>query len=478
MNKQPNFLLIVTDQHRLEAVGAYRDTPCRTPHIDRLAAEGVRFENAYTACPVCMPARATLMTGLYPHSHGLLTNTSRTAPGVADTPHVLPRRLQQVGYQTGYTGKWHLGDTESPFGPAGCMKPSDYGFVGQDFLGHGGGGHRYDEYRQYLARRGYEHRVVAEPKHPVKGCGELAGPPESTVAWFLADHTMQLVDRFSPGGNPSSPFFIWHNFWGPHEPYFAPKQYVDMYRNVEIPPWPNFHWPARNIPGPHHAKLLPDHEQLTWNDYAETIRYYYAITSLIDDQIGRMRTHLEQTGQWDNTIVIFCADHGETIGSHGGLTDKGWHHFDETHRIPLIVRLPDGNGAGMVREELVSLADLAPTITDLAGGSTRGFQGESMVPLLRGDAGGWRDFVVTEFAGVNHDMGTMRTIRIGDIKYGWNLAHEDELYDLKRDPHETLNLIRHPDYQQALADCRTRLRDWIQKTDDYAGMMMDLVQPW
>jgi len=471
MAKSSNVLLILTDQHRLSAVGAYGSTPCRTPNIDRLAHQGVRFENAYTVCPVCSPTRATIMTGQYPHAHGVTSNVTALGCSVhelEDRPSLLSRRLETAKYSLGYSGKWHLGtDEKTIFGRSNhpCL-PRDVGFEGQNFPGHGSGGFNYPEYRQYLSEKGLQHKVKREEGTKVTTyAGELEGPLESTVPYFLAENTISLIDRFAQRNRP---FFIWHNFWGPHEPYYATKEFVDMYRDVEIPPWPNYEWPSRSIPGPHHVNIHPDAERLTWNDWAVVIRYYYAFTSLIDSQIGRIVDYLEQTGLIDNTVIIFAADHGETLGSHGGLTDKGWHHFEETHRIPLIIRMPGSEYSGKVVSQFVSLADLYPTILEIAGveWEPESIHGRSLMPLISGNSTTWRDMVVTEFGGVNHLALTQRTLRWGNLKYGYNCCCEDELYDLSMDPHETRNLIRHPDYQVVANELRKRLADWMAETKD------------
>lgn len=472
MPDSPNILLIFTDQHRLSAVGAYGPTACRTPNIDRLAAEGIRFETAYTVCPVCSPARGTIMTGQFPHTHGITSNVHNLGCNIhelEDRPSLLSRRLESSGYSLGYSGKWHLGTNQTTtFG--GTNRPSlpkHVGFEGQNFPGHGGGGFGYPEYQEYLQEHGFEHKVEDwdEPTPNLLGAGELEGPIESTVPYFLAENTISMIDDFRQRGKP---FFIWHNNWGPHGPYYATRDYVDMYRDAEIPPWPNFEWPSRQIPGPHLTKIHPQNETLTWDAWATMLRYYYAFTTLIDDQIGRVLEHLEQTGELDNTIIIFTSDHGETIGSHGGLTDKGWHHFEETHRIPMIVRFPHGSHAGEVRTEFASLADIYPTILDMAGADcdSETVQGVSLLPLINGTATDWRDMLVTEFGGVNSLAMTQRTARIGDLKYGYNCCCEDELYDLSIDPHETTNLIRNPNYREAANEMRRRLADWIKETRD------------
>lgn len=484
--QHPNILLFVTDQHRLSALGCYGDTICRTPNIDRLAAQGVRFETAYTTCPVCSPARGTIMTGQYPHSHGITANLhelSNATHELQDRPDLLSRRLQTAGYRLGYTGKWHLGTERSTtFGfPNRPSLPPDVGFEGQSFPGHGGGGFHYPEYHQYLADNALQHSPMEwdEDTPMLRNAAILDEPVEATVPYFLAENTISLLDRFSAGHRP---FFIWHNNWGPHEPYFATRAYVDMYRDVEIPPWPNYGWPSRQIPGPHQMKIHPRHERLSWDAWAAMVRYYYAFTSMIDDQIGRVLAHLEATGLAQDTLVIFTSDHGETLGSHGGLTDKGWHHFEETHRVGLIARGPGIAQPGQVRQELVSLADVYPTLCDAAGAShdAATVHGRSIMPLLRDEPTDWRDCVVTEFGGLGNMGMTQRTLRCGSMKYGYNCCGDDELYDLNADPHETRNLIHDHRHRGTVGDMRDRLLSWIDQTGDPIEFMYQQtrIQPY
>lgn len=474
----PNVLFVFTDQHRLSALGAYGPTPCRTPNLDRLAAEGTLFRNAYTTYPVCSPARGTVATGAFPHTHGITSNIHEVGCSVhelPDGPHLLPRRLQQAGYSTGYTGKWHLG-TAREFSFLGVNRnalPSSFGFEGQDFPGHGGAGYGYPQYHEWLAARGLQHSVQPwnERTRPVRnGFGVLDVPTEATVPAYLVDRSIALMEDFRGRGRP---FYMSLNFWGPHGPYHATREFVEMYRDVDIPPWPNYEWDARNTPGPHHYKVHWDQENLTWEDWAMAVRYYYARASLIDSQIGALFRYLADSGLMDETLVIFSADHGETLGSHGGLLDKGWHHFEETHRIPLIVRFPDGTGKGVVRDELTSLADVYPTVLEAAGGDLSGdhVHGRSLLPLVRGEQVDWRDAVVTEFLGLGNVATCMKTLRCGDLKYGYNLTYGDELYDLRTDPYEMRNLIDDPKHADDIERLRLKLDAWMAETGDPALRM-------
>jgi len=254
-------------------------------------------------------------------------------------------------------------------------------------------------------------------------------------------------------------------------------QFFDLYRDAGIPEWPNYRWPARKINGPHQVKLHPQAEDLTWEDWAFAIRYYYAFTTLIDQQIGRIVAHLDKTGLRDNTIIIFTADHGETLGSHGGLYDKGWHHFEEIQRVPFIVWVPkqlQGSlKSGTVLKEWVSLADVYPTVLDLAAADypPDAIHGRSLVPLLKGERVEWRDKVFVEFNGVNSLATSMVSMRLGDLKYGWNCSNFDELYDLAHDPFETRNLIDDPAHSGHVREMRELIAEWMGETG-YPGLRM------
>ena len=194
---------------------------------------------------------------------------------------------------------------------------------------------------------------------------------------------------------------------------------------------------------------------------------------MIDSQIGRLYNWLEKSGELENTVLIFTADHGETLGSHGGLLDKGWHHFEETHHVPLIIRFPDGSHAGKRVAEFASIADMYPTILDFAGGDydQNKIHGTSLLPLINGETPNWRDCVVTEFLGLGNVATSMKMLRMGNLKYGCNLTGQDELYDLEKDPHEMNNLIDDPEYVDDVKMLKVKLKKWMQETDDPALRM-------
>ena len=353
--------------------------------------------------------------------------------------------------------------------PGQISLPRDFGFEGQNIIGNSFEAFQCEDYRNYLKERGFEHKLKpwTHDTDPFRPAGELDGPVESTVAEFVTENTLGLIDQFAAD---SDPFFIWHNFWGPHEPYYVPSEYFDLYRDVPIPPWGNFHWPARQIPGPHQVKLTSRQERLSWKDWEMLIRHYYAFATMIDERIGRILQRLRERNLLEDTLIIFASDHGDCLGSHGGLFDKGWHHFEESHRIPLILRLPGARHAGKVQNEFASFVDLYPTILEAAGLTPEAdkIHGQSLLPLIEGQTTAWRDCVVTEFGGVNNTATTQRTLRWKHFKFGFNIDHEDELYDLEKDPYETRNLLHHPAYQEVLMTLRLKLESWMDETGDAA----------
>lgn len=473
--EKPNVMLIMTDQHRLSAVGAYGETVCQTPNIDRLAQDSVLFQNAYTVCPVCSPARASIMTGLYPHAHGICANVHNLGCSIhelSDSTKLLSRQLQQARYSIGYSGKWHLGtDLTETFGSPNIPSvPSTVGFEGQNFPGHGSGGFYYPEYKEYLKHNSYEHKLINcdNTTFQCQSMGELAGPIESTVPYFLTENTISMIDNFS---QRDKPFFIWHNFWGPHEPYYVTQEFLELYNDVKIPEWPNYRWPSASIPGPHQIKIHPNQSQLAWDDWSKALRHYYAFTTMIDSQIGRIVSHLEKTGLLDNTIIIFISDHGETLGSHGGLVDKGFHHFEEIQRIPMIFRFPDRFNFRSTNKNLVSLIDIYPTILELAGSHKQNntIHGQSLLPIIKDAQKKLRESLVVEFEGLSGSSITLRTIRYENFKYGYSCGFNDEFYDLAKDPYETTNLINHPTYSDSVKYLQEMLACWMAEMNDTAG---------
>ncbi len=479
---RPNILFIQTDQQRTDTLSAYGGSICQTPHLDQLAEESIVFDNAYTSCPVCTPARASIQTGLYPFKHGMQTNgygMGSMVQELPDTSRLLSRRLEETDYSLGYTGKWHLG-TSGPEeryanGNLGYVRfpelaagmrslPTDVGYEGDDFGGHGLGGMYYAAFKAYLQDRGLEWNLINKLSGHFEGhfSAELTTPVEGTVEYYLVDRAIEHIDRFR---ERDKPFFFSLNFWGPHEPYIAPTKHLDMYRDVEIPPWPNFDDDGTGKPSIHRIKQ----GSKSWEDFVPHIRHYYAFMSSIDEQIGRLLDYLKENGLYDNTIILFSADHGESLGIHGGLCDKSFYMYEETCRIPLLVKPAAGTGNPGREASMVGTCDIHATILDLAGAGEpeQGSDGRSFAPMLENKAiEDWPDSIVTEGAGLESVMYTQRMIRKGDFKYVFNCGDTDELYDLARDPHELRNVINDSEYLAAADDMRQALVNWMKKHED------------
>lgn len=485
--KQSNILLILTDQQRIDTMKCYGGTVCQTPNLDQLAEESIIFDNAYASCPICTPARASLQTGYYPFNVGMQANTYgahcliRELP---DEPMLLSRQLLKQDYSAGYTGKWHLGhgkeivETEDfrRYGKKSITfpefqynirsLPTDLGYEGDDFPGHGDGGYEYPEYLHYLEENSlrFESVNTLSGNFDVHTASEVVSPIESTVEYYLTERAIHYIDRFR---RRSRPFFFALNFWGPHEPYMAPTKHLDLYRDQQLEPWPNFYDNNENKPSIHKARMANSKE---WSTFEPYVKHYYGFMSSIDEQIGRLLDYLKQNDLFDNTTIIFSADHGESLGIHGGLSDKAFFMYEETCRIPLLVK-PARSQKEMPRENrFIGTCDLYATILELSGvprETANARDGRSFVPLLDGESvTDWPDCVVTECSGLENVLFTQRMIRHGHLKYVFNCGDLDELYDLHQDPHEMSNLVANPSYASSLTLMRGKLAEWMKEHQD------------
>lgn len=481
----PNILFVLTDQQMAGTLGCYGADICQTPFADQLAGGGVRFSNAYTSCPICSPARTSIQTGLYPFKHGIASNIYTHGSMVhelPDIPDLLSRRLQTLGYSTGYTGKWHMGFGKDADGHPeyeghvrdtpmlrhakhGGTLPSDIGYEGDDFPGHGSMGMTTPQYQAWLNEKGIELKTRRVIDYYPDTFEVLSGT-ESTVSRFLADRAMETMADFA---TRDQPFFYMLNFWGPHSPYHASTEFVDLYRNTPIPPWPSFDEAQDNKPGIHNAHRTEHLRHWNWEKFEETIRYYYAAVTEIDAEVGRVLNFLKQSGLDENTLIIFASDHGDSIGVHRGLTDKSVFMYEETNRIPLIIRPPGGNHeAGRSEARMAGICDLYATILDYAGQGepTPGVDGLSLRPLIEDSAETWRDCMVTVSSGIDFLLHSQRALRSGKWKYVFNCGDLDELYDLEADPHELTNLAADPARGEDLKAMRLRLDTWMGENGD------------
>lgn len=466
MADRPNIVLVHTDQQRHDTLACY-GFPRHSPGADRLAREGVRFEHAFTPIAICSPARASLLTGLYAHNHGMLNNTHERDAILLDLPDGLPTLtglLAEAGYRCGHVGKWHVGRRKTPL---------DFGC--HDYLAHGGAAaNRTLEPRthaQYLADEGIA-PPAGEPDQIVwmlrhngwfpASC-RIPGPPEATHAAYLGAEARRLLRAYAG----QQPFFLKVDFPEPHWTCAAPEPYASMYPPHDLPPWPNFPDDYAGRPATYRQRQHQwAADRLEWRQWADYVSKYLGVMALVEDEIGRILDLLDQLGLGENTVVAYTTDHGDLAGSHG-LFNKGPVMVEEIYRIPLLVRWPGVTQPGSARRELVLNMDLMPTLLDAAGiAHPRRLDARSLLPLLRGEPAAWPDHVFWAYHGEELALYSQRGIRTHRHKYVYNANDIDELYDLEQDPAELRNRIDDPACAAVLRDLRGRMLAEMRRTDD------------
>jgi N-acetylglucosamine-6-sulfatase len=436
----PNIVFVLVDDMRWDDFRVAGHPFVETPHMDRLAREGVRFLNAFAATPLCSPSRASLLTGQYAHRHGIVDNTARPSH---DLP-TFPRRLQEAGYRTGFFGKWHMGNDASP-------RP---GFT--RWVALPGQGEAIDPMLNVDGRAmrvpGYVTDVLTD--HAERFIRDSAGTPFLVYLAHKAIHP-NLVQRNDGSTGPVE---------GQPGGFVAAERHRGRYRGRTMPRRPSAFRPPLGKPALlRRIDDLPPlgRETATTDD---EIRGRLEMLLAVDESLGRLLTALQSQGALDRTVVVFTSDHGYFYGEHG-LNEERRLAYEETIRIPLLVRYPPRVPAGSVRPELVSTIDLAPTLLALAGlAPPPAMDGRSLVPVLDGSARGWRTSVLVEYFSDTvfpriRTMGyaAVRTDRHKYIQYR-ELEGMDELYDLEKDPYEEHNLIGRADAGPTLARMQSELR--------------------
>jgi arylsulfatase A-like enzyme len=462
---RPNILHIMTDQQQWGTIAGRSE--CRTPHLNRLAESGMLFERSYTPSAVCCPARAMMLSGAY-HWHNGVYNQVHSPPSVHRdmNPDVVlySNRLRDAGYRLGYVGKWHASYVRTPldFGfhevadLAGC-DPRLIGRLNNNPDGVG---------RDRAKLRAVPVRQMQWPgSKPFAMWGYREGPEEATPEYYRAECAIRMMKRFARDGRP------WHleaHFVEPHDPYMPLKKYLDRYDPRSIPVPKSFHDNFEGKPGLHRR------ESETWGsisegDYRAGRAHYYAFTEQVDAQIGRILDALKETGQEDNTIVVATTDHGDMVGAHR-MWIKGWIPYEETYRVPLIVRWPGKTRPGSRTDRLVQTHDLAYTYVAAAGARGMPYRdGRELQPLLENPhAASWRDQILCAYYGGEY-LYTQRIAITGGMKYVFNGFDIDECYDLAEDPEEMRNLAATGEQRSRVDDMRARLYELMNQFDDPYG---------
>ena len=463
-------LFLMTDQHRIDTLGAYGNPHVSTPHLDRLAAEGTRFDNCYTPTAICTPARASLLTGSAPFRHKLLANYERNVgylEDLADDQFTFAEQLGAEGYRLGLLGKWHGGVRRTA---------ADYGFEGPDLAGwHNPVDH--PDYLAYLREAGLPPYGITEPVRGTTPNGSpgnllaarLDQPVEATFEYYLATRTIETLHRWADqdaeNGTEEHPFFLATHFFGPHLPYILPDAYYDMYDPglVELPASVSETFAAKPPVQSNYSKLWA-FDTMPLEESRKLIAVYWGYVTLIDEQIGRILDAVRALGLEERTAVFFTADHGEFTGAHR-LHDKGPAMYEDIYRIPGLLKVP-GCPRGQVRDEFVSLTDCTATILDLAGSDTApAVDSRSLLPLAAGEHPEWAPHHVAEFHG-HHFPYPQRMLRTRRYKLVVNPESRNELYDLHTDPDELQNRYEHPELREIRSALTRTLYDLLRERGD------------
>lgn len=447
-------IFVMVDSQRWDMLACYGNADMHTPSIDRLAAEGLRFERAYDCQPVCGPARSAIFTGSYPHSNGSWTNSVALS---ANWKHI-GQRLADHRFHTAYIGKWHL-DGGDYFGLGVCPDgwDPDYWYDMKCYL---------DELPDDEARiRSRQASTSFEPGFK----------SEETYAHRCTDRAIDFVKK-----HRAEDYFLVLSYDEPHGPFLCPEPYSSMYKDYEFPKSPNVWDRLEGKPDYQKAWAGPavdaDKDELVL-----TNRLFLGCNSYVDSQIGRFMEAVEAYA--DDALIIYTSDHGDAFASHS-LHGKGPAMYDEITRVPLIIKAPEIDAAS-VAPHPVSHIDLVPTIMDYLGlGIPNLLEGKSLLANFSDPSLRINDYVFTEFGRyeIDHDgfggFQPMRACFDGRYKLSVHLLSTDEFYDLEEDPHEMKNLIDDPGYAAERDRLHDALLDWMNETrDPFRGYYWER-RPW
>jgi|TARA_B110000263_G_scaffold193129_1_gene171183 arylsulfatase A-like enzyme len=466
-----NIVFILSDDHRFDFMGFTGKVPwLETPNLDRLASEGAYFPNAYVTTALCSPSRASILTGLYSHTHTVVDNAAPDPGNLI----FFPEYMQNAGYQTSFFGKWHMGNHSDDPQPG------------------------FDHWESFRGQG-----VYYGPTLNING-KHTTYDDSTYITDLLTDHAIGWLKQ----RDEEQPFFLYLSHKAVHSEFQPAARHLGQYQEEPItyPPsynTPNYgkpELPSKNAQGEplrgqdyYGDRRIPDwvkQQRESWHgvDYMYHGRipfkdFFYRYTETlmgIDDSVGEVLSYLDENGLAEDTLVVYMGDNGFSFGEHG-LIDKR-HFYEESAKVPLLVRWPSQLDGGRPINQLVQNIDLAPTFLAAAGLTPPDyFHGSSLMPLLSRQETTWRDRIFYEYYWEQDfpqtpTMFGVRTDRYKYIRYH-GIWDTNEFYDLENDPNEMQNLIAAPEHQERIASFATEIYDWLETTDGMNIPLKNIVRP-
>ena len=473
MPKQPNILLFISDQQRTDTMKCYGNDWIQSPHQDALAERSFVFDNTYVTQPVCTPARGSLMTGLYPHSHGCVVNREQLRDEIPSIAEMLPN-----AYRKAMFGKWHLGDDSvRQHGFDEWISTEDdhrnkYSRPGLPF----------SSYYDWMKAQGIAPQNNSATREIIFSPRQRSQlPPEYQMAAFVANHAERFIRE-----NADRPWLLVFSTFEPHPPMTGP--YDGMYDPDQLPVGPAFlkkpegHALFNRARADHYLDHTVEGEDLRREHSWRKLRaQYYGNVKIIDDAVGRMVKVLEDTGQMENTIFALTSDHGEMAGDHAMLEKRAF--YEESARVPMILSAPWLAQSQRRVGGVFGHADLIATLLELADQPIpKSLPGRACADVLRGDAHLRDHAAFMEWNGIgdrnlgNAQINLMATLPWRCVVTGdrWKLnlcaGDQCELFDLNRDPFEQTNLFDDPIHRDRVREMAARIRLWQHETGDHAPL--------
>lgn len=460
-----NVVLIMQD-HQL----FYNHPAIKRPNYDKFVSKSVNFTNARTVTPLCCPARRSILDGMYAHQHGLYNNSVKSP--FTETTYL--DLLRDNGYDCYYFGKWHAGEKESSY--FGCK-----GFTPEGYSSP----YKYDNYSRYLKENNLTENPVAHvdvglsdidkfysgadvPLKEIENLftlsfGTLMAEDDTHECFYLANTACKQLEQLKDSNRP---FALRVDFWGPHQPYFPTKRFLDMYDERDIEVYPSLYDDLKGKPDVYRKEnalglnnngniILPT--QFDERKWKKMLKYAYAQNTLADYAAGRIVDKIFSLGMDKDTVIIWSADHGDALCSHGGHVDKDSYLSAEVLNIPLAVYNPDGQH-GVEDSRYVSNLDIPATILDCAG---LAFEGRPSVSLLSSFA---RDYFVSVTHG-HFSRHVALSVEKDGFKYVKNFGDISELYDTEKDKYEMSNLALSEKYSDVVEKFENILEEWMKLND-------------